>query len=81
MLVDNFTHDRLLVVQHVRIEVEKHVEHGRLRGIGCCLMLEFRVRFLLIVDIVGSQSTDDHADHILTKADASIVGDGSRLQW
>jgi len=66
MFVDDFTHDCLLRVQHVRSKVEDDVEHAGLSGQSSAAMLRKWICHDLIVQVVRAKSAKHHVDERLT---------------
>ena len=64
MLVHNFSHLGLMVVQDVWWEVQNDIQHGGLRGQSSAPVLGKRIRRNLIVYIIWAQSSDDYIDKL-----------------
>ena len=52
MLVDNFAHLGLMIVQYIRGEVENNIEHGRLSSQRGAPVFWERVGRELVVDVI-----------------------------
>lgn len=76
VLVHDFPHLRLFVVESFGGEVKDDVEHRGLRGEGGEAMVGHWVGGALVIDVVGSKAVDQHEHEVGVDGNAAVKAKG-----